>query len=77
MRRRSSSVTEDAKIAHATLRKYKTFTKQLAAFGDARGYVMLDQFTSSDIDVFYGCWKLGVHAKGKRMSSEILGPPVN
>lgn len=45
---------EGAKTAHATLRKYKTFTKQMTAFADSRGYVMLDQFTSSDIDVFYG-----------------------
>jgi hypothetical protein len=34
---------EGAKIAHATLRKYKTFTKQLTAFADSRGYLMLDQ----------------------------------
>jgi hypothetical protein len=34
------------------LRKYKTFTKQLTIFTDSRGYVMLDQFTASDIDVF-------------------------
>ena len=57
------------KIAHATLRKYKTFTKQLTAFADSRGYVMLDQFTSSDIDVFYGGWNLGARAKGKRLGT--------
>lgn len=60
---------EGAKIAHATLRKYKTFTKQLTAFADSRGYVILDQFTSSDIDVFYGGWDLGVRAKGKRLGT--------
>lgn len=60
---------EGAKIAHATLRKYKTFTKQLTAFADSRGYVMLDQFTSSDIDVFYGGWDLGARAKGKRLGT--------
>ena len=60
---------EGAKIAHATLRKYKTFTKQLAAFADSRGYVMLDQFTSSDIDVFYGGWNIGARAKGKRLGT--------
>ncbi|MGD0298271.1 MAG: hypothetical protein ABSE86_14285 [Bryobacteraceae bacterium] len=43
---------EGARIASATLRKYKTFTKQLTIFTDSRGYVMLDQFTASDIDVF-------------------------
>jgi hypothetical protein len=44
---------QGAKIAAATLRKYRTFTKQLTDFSDKRGYVMLDQFTSADIDVFY------------------------
>src|SRR5579872_485383 len=60
---------EGAKIADATLRKYKTFTKQLTAFADSRGYVMLDQFTSSDIDVFYGGWNFGARAKGKRLGT--------
>jgi integrase len=60
---------EGAKIAHATLRKYKTFTKQLTAFADSRGYVMLDQFTSSDIDIFYGGWNIGARAKGKRLGT--------
>jgi hypothetical protein len=40
---------EGAKIAPPTLRKYRTFTKQLTTFAESRGYVMLDQFTSSDI----------------------------
>lgn len=60
---------EGAKIAHATLRKYKTFAKQLTAFADSHGYVMLDQFTSGDIDVFYGGWDLGARAKGKRLGT--------
>jgi len=60
---------QGSKIAHATFRKYKTFTKQLFAFADSRGYVMLDQFTSSDIDVFYGGWNTGARAKGKRLGT--------
>src|ERR1019366_2411545 len=60
---------EGAKIAPATLRKYRTFTKQLTDFTDGRGYVMLDQFTSADIDVFYSTWKLGERAKGKRLGT--------
>lgn len=60
---------EGAKIAHATLRKYKTFAKQLTAFADSRGYVMLDQFTSSDIDVFYSGWNLGARTKGKQLGT--------
>ena len=30
---------EAAGLAPATLRKYRTFTKQITAFGDERGYV--------------------------------------
>jgi integrase len=60
---------ESAKIAPATLRKYRTFTKQLTAFADERGYVMLDQFTKGDIDLFYSGWKLGARAKGKRLGT--------
>jgi hypothetical protein len=50
---------EGAKIANATLRKYKTFIKPLTDFAETRGYLMLDQFTVGDIDVFYGGLKLG------------------
>lgn len=60
---------EGASIAPATLRKYKIFTKRLAAFADSRGYVMIDQFTSADIDAFYGGWTLGVRAKGKMLGT--------
>lgn len=42
---------QGAKIAAATLRKYRTFTKQLTDFSEMRGYVMLYQFTSADIDI--------------------------
>jgi integrase len=60
---------QGAKIAAATLRKYRTFTKQLTDFSDKRGYVMLDQFTAADIDVFYSGWNLGARAKGKRLGT--------
>lgn len=58
-----------AHIAPATLRKYATFTKQLTAFAASRGYVMLDQITSADVDVFYSQLKLGVRAKAKRLGT--------
>src|ERR1700744_3360972 len=35
------SIREGDEIAPATLRKYRTFTKQLLAFANSRGYVML------------------------------------
>jgi len=63
------SIREGARIAPATLRKYRTFTKQLSEYADRRGYVMLDQFTSADIDVFYASWALGARAKGKRLGT--------
>ena len=53
-----------AQIAPATLRKYRTFTKQLTAYGDSRGYVMIDQFTPADADRFYAGLKLGPRTKG-------------
>jgi hypothetical protein len=53
------------------LREYRTFTRQLADFAEACGYVMLDQFSSADIDIFYGSWKLG--ARAKPWSFYILG----
>lgn len=63
------SIREGARIAPATLRKYRTFTKQLREYADRRGYVMLDQFTSADIDLFYASWALGARAKGKRLGT--------
>jgi integrase len=55
----------EASVAYPTFRKYKTFTKQLQAFADARGYVMLDQFRAGDIDVFYTKSNLGPRSKAK------------
>ena len=63
------AVREGARIALSTLRKYRTFAKQLRAFADDKGYVMLDQFTSTDVDVFYSTWKLGARAKGKALGT--------
>jgi hypothetical protein len=34
-------------------------TKQLTAYADSRGYVMLDQISPADIDVFWTNWKSG------------------
>jgi hypothetical protein len=58
---------ESAQIAPATLRKYRTFTKQLTAYADGRGYVMIDQFTPADADQFYAGLKLGPRTKGTRL----------
>ena len=57
--------TREVSVAYPTFRKYQTFTKQLQAFADSRGYVMLDQFRASDIDVFYTKSKLGPRSKAK------------
>ena len=57
------SIREGEEIAPATLRKYRTFTKQLSFFAESRGYVMLDRITSGDVDRFYSiitaCDRLG------------------
>jgi integrase len=58
---------ESAEIAGATLRKYRTFTKQLMAFAVSRGYVMIDQWQPGDVDLCYAAWKLGTRTKGKRL----------
>lgn len=44
---------EAAGLALATLKKYRTFTKQLSAFAATRGYRHVDQFTPDDVDLFW------------------------
>ena len=56
---------EAAGLAPATLRKYRTFAKQISDYADSRGYVMLDQFTPDDIDLFWANWKLGAAREGQ------------
>ena len=58
---------DSAGVAPATMRKYRTFTKQVTTYAEGRGYIMLDQFTPADIDLFWSGWKLGARAKGKRL----------
>jgi hypothetical protein len=55
--------------APAALRKYRTLVKQLLTFGESGGYVMLDQLTSGDLDVFYGGLKRVLRAKAKRLGT--------
>jgi hypothetical protein len=38
-------------------------TNQLTTYAEGRGCVMLDQFTSADVDLFYSQWALGARAK--------------
>lgn len=60
---------ESAGLAPATLRKYRTFAKQMLAYADSRGYVLIDQFTPADIDRFWASWKLGPRARAKRLTT--------
>ena len=60
---------EAANLAPASLLKYGVFTRKLQAFADKRGYVMLDQFTRADIDVFYSTSSLGIRSKGKMLET--------
>jgi integrase/recombinase XerD len=63
------AIRSGAGVAPATLRKHRTFAKQLGEFAAARGYVMLDQLRSTDIDVFYASWKLGARTKGNALGT--------
>ncbi len=54
-------------IAEPTLKKYKTFTKQLKAFCESRGDVNLVQLTTGDMDRFYASWKDGKRARAKKL----------
>ena len=54
-------------IAPATVRKYKTFVKQLRAFAADKGYVILEQLEITDMDEFYSRWKDGIRAKAKKL----------
>jgi site-specific recombinase XerD len=54
-------------IQPATFAKYQTFTKQLKAYAEHRGYVFLDQLTVGDMDRFYSSWKDGIRAKAKKL----------
>lgn len=58
------AVREGSGISASTLRKHRTFAKQIRALADSRGYAMLDQFSARDIDAFYASWNLGVRTKG-------------
>jgi integrase len=51
----------------ADLAKYKTFTNQLRAYAESRGYVYLDQLTVADMDRFYGSWNDGIRSKAKKL----------
>ena len=60
---------EGSEIASPTLRKYKTFARQLTGFADSKGYVILDQITTRDMDVYYSTLTLGPRTKSKRLST--------
>jgi integrase len=51
----------------ATMGKYRTFTKQLREWAENKGYVYLDQFTTTDMDAFYASWKGDKSSRGKKL----------
>lgn len=53
------------KIQPSTLRKYRTFTRQITTFAESKGYIMLDQITPGDIDLFYARWELGARTQAR------------
>lgn len=54
-------------MADATLRKYKTFIKQLSAYCGSRGVIYIDQLTIDDMDRFFASWKDGPQAKARKL----------
>lgn len=60
---------ESAGLEPSTLSKHRTLTNRITAFGEGRGYVLIDQFVTGDIDIFWASWKLGARTKGKRLST--------
>jgi site-specific recombinase XerD len=54
-------------IAAPTLNKYRTFVKQLRAYCDSRGYVLLDKLGVADMDRFYASWKDGNRSRAKKL----------
>lgn len=58
---------ESRQVAPATLRKYVTFVKQLTAYADSRGYLLIEQWQPRDVDLFYASLKLAPRTKGKRL----------
>jgi site-specific recombinase XerD len=74
-RRATITETTDAFLAKCrnrgieppTVAKYRTFIKQLRAYTDSKGYVLLDQLTVSDMDLFYGSWKDAKRARAKKL----------
>ena len=54
-------------VTDATMRKYRTFIKQLTAYCEERGYLYIDQITVTDMDRFYASWKDGPISKGKKL----------
>jgi integrase len=54
-------------IQSATLNKYRTFVKQLRAYGENGGYRFMDQLTVADMDRFYASWKDGKRARAKKL----------
>jgi integrase len=54
-------------IQPTTLRKIKTYAKQFTEFCAEKGYVNIDQLQFGDGDLFYGTWKDGPKAAGKKL----------
>jgi len=54
-------------LTDSSLSKYRTSIKQLRAYCDSRGCVMLDQLTIADMDRFYASWKDGKRAGAKKL----------
>jgi len=57
---------ESCRIQASTLRKYRTFTTQLLAFCESRGYVKMRQLGVGEMDLFYQSWPDDVRSRAKK-----------
>ena len=54
-------------ISTPTLAKYRTLSKQLTAYCESLGYVMMSQLGVADMDRFYQSWGDGKRSKAKKL----------
>jgi integrase/recombinase XerD len=58
---------EARKLSHQTIRKYKLLQRQMKAYGEERGLVLLGQFDLDVLSRFRATWKDGPRTAGKKL----------
>jgi hypothetical protein len=58
---------ESRRIQASSLRKYRTFTTQLLAFCESRGYVKMRRLGVGEMDLFYQSWPDDIQSRAKKL----------